>query len=616
MSLSRFLLASFLVSLVAAVPLPLRADDLDEGPPEAPAEEPVVPPKKAEVVVVGTRRNEPEKGATIRVLTREEIDKIPARTLPELLRELPGIDVRRRGVEGVQADIGIRGADFNGTLILVDGEPVNDPQTNHLSADLDVPLDAVERIEVLYGAGSSLYGSAAVGGVVNVVTRGADLGRAHAQLEARFAHGTDSLDAGSLRVAGKTSERLTLALDASRGESSGFRDDTELSTKTARVSARWDAPNGPVTLSLGYASRDYGAYAFYGDRFPNQQESTRTRTARLAGELTFGAITVVPSVSIRAHHDDFVLDRARPSFYENRHDADASAARVYARAPLFGGTVAFGVEAGREAIRSTNLGDHTRDHGAFFAELGRSFGTASVSAGFRADTYEGFGSRLSPRLALSLTPVSGLRLRASVGTAFRVPTFLDLYYKDPQTLGNVDLRAEKATNVEAGGSVDAGPLTFDGVFFYRHGVDLIDYVRNTPTDLFMARNVRQLDTYGVEASLDWDLARNPVKPFTRLALSAAYVFTDLASLSAAADGATEGRYVLDPLHVKWDLIVAATLPYDLQARSRLTYFARPSFADGVTLVDLRLSRSLLEGNILEAYMEGENLGNVRYQDRP
>ena len=88
----------------------------------------------------------------------------------DLLRYLPSVDVRRRG-PGVQADVSLRGADYNGTLILVDGEPVNDPQTNHHSLDLDVPADAIERIEVLYGSASALWGSEAVGGVIHVVTR-------------------------------------------------------------------------------------------------------------------------------------------------------------------------------------------------------------------------------------------------------------------------------------------------------------------------------------------------------------------------------------------------------------------------------------------------------------
>ncbi|MCL4810106.1 MAG: TonB-dependent receptor plug domain-containing protein, partial [Thermoanaerobaculia bacterium] len=172
------------------------------GPAAAEAPEPGEAPRpvEAEVAVVASHTGVEAAASTVAVLTRKEIERLPARSLAELLRYLPSVDVRRRGPEGVQADVSLRGADYNGTLVLVDGEPVNDPQTNHHTLNLDVPSDAIERIEVLYGAASALYGSEAVGGVIHVVTRGGALGGARAQVEGRYAHGSHSLDAGSLRV--------------------------------------------------------------------------------------------------------------------------------------------------------------------------------------------------------------------------------------------------------------------------------------------------------------------------------------------------------------------------------------------------------------------------------
>ncbi|HEX7580745.1 MAG TPA: TonB-dependent receptor plug domain-containing protein, partial [Thermoanaerobaculia bacterium] len=238
--------------LVFAAPFFLGLRLLAAG--EEPPDDELTGPLKAEVTVV-SHVGGTDPGVTARIVTREEIDTIPARSLPELLQSLPGIDVRRRGAEGIQADIGIRGSDHDGTLILVDGEPVNDPQTNHFSADLDIPLDAVERIEVFAGGASALYGSGAIGGVVNIVTRGARLGRARAQIEGRYAHGTSSLDAGSLRIASKIGDSIAVAVDAGRAESSGFRDDTEFQTKSLRVSGRLETGAGPVQLSLGYGAK-------------------------------------------------------------------------------------------------------------------------------------------------------------------------------------------------------------------------------------------------------------------------------------------------------------------------------------------------------------------------
>lgn len=603
----RFAIVLLLVAPLAAAQQP----DDDEAP----------APMKAEVAVVASLSGAEAEASTVAVLTRKEIERLPARSLSELLRYLPAVDVRRRGPEGVQADVSLRGADYNGTLVLVDGEPVNDPQTNHHTLDLDVPADAIERVEVLYGAASALYGSEAIGGVINVVTRGGSLGKARAQLEGRYVHGSHSLDAGSLRLATKITDAVTLSLDGSRSESSGFRDDREHAVGALRASVRVDTALGPVTLAGGAADRAFGAYAFYGTRFPNQQEWTRTQSLRLSADLAPGAgWSLAPSASVRSHRDDFVLERSDPDFYRNQHETDRTAFRLLARRPLLGGTLAVGGETGRDTIDSTNLGDHTRSRSAAFVELGRPFSTATPSAGgfragLRVDTYDDYGSRVSPQLAAWAALGAGVRARASIGTAFRVPTFTELYYVDPQTIGNPDLRPEKATNVEAGLTWDAGVVTVDAALFYRHGTDVIDFVRSSPLEPFRATNLRTVDTQGIEGTVSLVPARLARTPLTRLALRAALYSADLEELKAEA-GATEGRYVLDPLRVKWDFLVEARLPFRVDTLLRLSYFDRPSFDEGVLLLDARLGHDLLEGDILEVYVEGDNLGDVRYEEVP
>lgn len=597
-----------LASLLAIAPS-LRGEEAEEPAPKA---------VTAEVAVVASRSGEASAAATVAVLTREEIERLPARSLAELLRYLPAVDVRRRGPEGVQADVTLRGADYKGTLVLVDGEPVNDPQTNHHTMNLDLPADAVERVEVLYGAASALYGSEAIGGVVNIVTRGGRLGKSRAEVEGRYLHGSHSLDAGSLRVATKAGEAVTVSVDAGRSESSGFRYDREHSVGTLRAAVRVDTAAGPVTLSAGAADRDFGAYAFYGTRYPNQQESTRTRTLSLSADLALGGgWTLAPSASVRRHHDDFVLERTNPAFYRNVHDTERSAFRLVARRPLLGGTLAFGAEAGGDSIDSTNLGDRSRSRGAAFAELGRPFSTASPSAGgfrlgVRADRYEGYGTRVSPQAGAWAALGAGLRARASVGTAFRVPTYTELYYTDPQTEGNPGLAPETAVNVEAGLAWESGALSLDAALFRRDGTDVIDFVRSSPSEPYRATNLRSVDTTGVEATAALDLATLARTPLARVALRAALYHASLEPLPPG----TEGRYVLDPLRYRWDLVAEARLPSRVAALARLSYFDRPSFPEPVLLLDTRLSYGVLEGEVLELFVDGENLGDVDYEEVP
>lgn len=574
---------------------------------------------RADVTVAATRLGAADPSSTVRVVSREEIEHFPARSVADLLQWVAGVDVRRRGPEGTQADIGLRGADYNGTLVLVDGQPMNDPQTNHHSADLDVPLDGIERIEILYGAGASVWGADAVGGVVNIVTRGGNLGRARAQLDGRYVHGSNSLDAGGLRMASKIGDRFALSADWFRSETSGFRDDTESSEDQVRGSARLETGAGPVSASFGYGRRRFGAWAWYGTAFPNQKETTGIRTAALSAALTLGEWTLFPSVSWRAHHDDFVLDRSNPSFYENLSDSNVVQGRLYARRTFLGGTAVAGFEAGGNSIDSTNLGSHAQSRTAFYFEYGRPFDAAAPAAGgfrigLRGDDTSDFGTNWSPHAGVWVAASPRLRLRASVGTSFRVPTYTELYYRDPQNIGNPSLGPEKATNVEAGATFSAGALTIDFVGFHRHGTDLIDFVRSSADVPWVARNIRTVDTSGIETTAAWQGRKGAI--LSRASLAASYTFADLKALSEAAGGATQGKYLLDPLHVKWDFVLAGTIPLQVAALSRVSYFARPSYASGVWLWDLRLGRDLLQGEIAEIYLEGRNLTGTRYEEVP
>ncbi|MFI5121214.1 MAG: TonB-dependent receptor domain-containing protein, partial [Thermoanaerobaculia bacterium] len=183
---------------------------------------------------------------------------------------------------------------------------------------------------------------------------------------------------------------------------------------------------------------------------------------------------------------------------------------------------------------------------------------------------------------------------------------------DPQNVGDPNLKPEKAWQFEAGASLAVGAATLDSAYFHRHATDLIDFVRSSPDEPWHARNVREAVADGVEASADWTRGRPAF--LTQLRVQAAYTFVDLASLSAAADGATEGKYVLDPLHAKWDLLAGIALPFQLSFASRLSYLSRPSFTDGVWLLSARLSWQAFQGRILEFFVDGENLGNVHYEE--
>ena len=104
-------------------------------------------------------------------ISREEIQNSTATNLSELLQQIAGIDIRRRGVEGMQADLYIRGGSFDQTLLLIDGMKVEDPQTGHHTMNMTLPLEVIEKIEIIKGAASRIYGQNAFTGAINIITK-------------------------------------------------------------------------------------------------------------------------------------------------------------------------------------------------------------------------------------------------------------------------------------------------------------------------------------------------------------------------------------------------------------------------------------------------------------
>ena len=112
-----------------------------------------------------------ETGRNISVLTKDDIKNIPANSLDELLRFVPGIEVQQRGPQGAQSDLIIRGGTFQQVLVVIDGMRANEPLTGHFNSYIPIHPEEIERIEVIKGAAAAIFGPDAVGGVIHVITK-------------------------------------------------------------------------------------------------------------------------------------------------------------------------------------------------------------------------------------------------------------------------------------------------------------------------------------------------------------------------------------------------------------------------------------------------------------
>ena len=551
-----------------------------------------------QTVVVTAAATPVELGSVPRsliVLSRAEIAALPVHSIADVLRLAASVDVRARGERGVQSDFSVRGAGFGQMLVLVDGVRLNDAQSGHHNGDIPVPLHAVERIEVLLGPGSSLFGADAFGGTVNVITS-----RAHPVAHVALQGG--SFDAAGARAGlTLTAGRVTQTVDGSFDRSSGFMYDRDHDTALARVRTAFGEAS---TVTVSYLRKEFGANNFYGGNAPSREW---TNQALVAGDHRFGEVggwTFGARAAYRTHGDRFVFNQTNPALSDNRHRTHATLGVLTATRRAGSGTIAAGLEGGGDWIRSTNLGDHAIGRLSGFAEWRQTIGTRlHVDAALRADRYSEFGSAWSPSAGVAWWASPSVRLRASAGRAFRIPTFTERYYSDPANLARPDVGAERAWAGEGGLDlflVDG--LMVQATVFGRADSDVIDWLRPTAAERWQTYNIRDVETRGVEVGV-------------RKSFRGGFVLAQFTSLDVDAPAVTQlSKYALDYASRSFVAASLLPLPAGFRVAPRLEYRRRqrPVQPEEYVLIDARVSRPL--GTWMELSIDGMNLLDRRYHE--
>jgi outer membrane cobalamin receptor len=463
---------------------------------EAAARQAAVPSVHETVVVTGTVAPEPlgNIGRAMTVLTPEDLAGLPLTSLADALRLLASVDVRERGPRGVQSDFSLRGAGFGQALVLVDGTRLNDAQSGHHNGDIPVAFDDIERIEVLHGAGASLHGADAVGGTINVITR-----RRAPRLTGGLAVGQHALVETALSLGLVRGERSAHVVSGELLRSSGFMPVRDHDTRLARYQATL---RRHTTVSIAHLDKAFGAAGFYGPA-PSREWTDQTlgriehRFEDARGWLGRA------DASYRTHGDRFLYDERTPALSENAHRTHAVTAHLRGTRTVAASTqLGVGAGGGSDWIYSTNLGEHAFARGSAFAELRQGLGSrVFVHPALRVDAYSRFGTAWSPALSVTGRATPHLRWRASTGRGFRVPTFTELFYTDPNHQASGALRPETAWSVDGGGDWVRGRWTGGFTVFRRWEQDVIDWVRASEAERWRTTNVRQVRTAGIETSI-------------------------------------------------------------------------------------------------------------------
>ncbi|SDL30205.1 iron complex outermembrane recepter protein [Catalinimonas alkaloidigena] len=586
----------FLLSLAALFPTSLLAQQANDTTVTLP-----------EVTVLENRLQLPfrETSRNISIISAQELQQTPAQSIPEILSYTPGVDIRQRGPLGAQADLSIRGGTFDQTLVLINGVKVSDPQTGHHLLSLPLNLDNVAQIQVLKGPGARLFGQNAFTGAVNIITRVPDEKALYVSGYAGgFGPYTNLIKVydksalillfGPFSYGGSVSLSLPTGpykqyISVSQDASGGYQPNSDYRNSNVFYQAELDATGGKWNVLGGFSDRKLGANGYYSPSFPDQWEAIKTGLASVDYTYERGNWFVRPRVYWRYNQDEFRLRRNEPQFYRNHHLTHVLGAEINSRYVNRFGTTGFGVETRRESIVSHNnsgwaLGEHDRYQLGIYAEhLFRFFGRLDVTPGVYVNGYSDWGWNAFPGLDAGLLLTPHLRLYANAGTAYRIPTYTDLYYVDRTSGSNPNLLPEKAFSYEGGLRYlnSTLGLTAEANVFRRNATDFIERVQLKPAryqenpdlfdpndTLFVPVNFLGVSTQGLElsASLDGKALNLPV--LDRFSVSYNYLQSDL---SKQIDTSLYvSRYVLDQLRhqfiFKLDHQIYRNLTHHFRAR--------------------------------------------------
>jgi outer membrane cobalamin receptor len=516
----------------------------------------------------------------------------------DYLRQDASLDLESRAGNGVQADLSIRGTTFEQTLVLVNGLRINDPETGHLNLDIPVPLEAIARIDVLHGSGSTVYGSDAIGGAVNLITR--PPGVSSVTTKAGFGNlGSEEQHVQADLHLNAVDGQLTGSRDTSDGFYSGGSNDRGYHSN-AVAAETWlhHSKLGTTDILLAGSDRPYGANLFYGS-YPSWE---RTKGWFASVQQQLGPKTALDFAYLK-HTDLFVLFDGQPSIYENNHVA-SSWEGALRRADDLGkqSTISYGLEADADTIASSNLGHHGRNQGAGYANLSlREFKRLSFTLGVREEILSGGDNVFSPNVAGALRLSGNLRLRGAAGHGFRLPTYVDLNYSDPTTIGNPNLKPETSWSYEGGLDWTPGRFRLAATGFQLDQHNAIDYSKYSLADKWQARNVDHLNFTGAETSLRVQLSGSQ-----EIGLS--YTAVRAASPPAGLISEYAYNYAAQRAVFSWSgeflhQVIARTQVAAVQRTQHTVY----------PLWDLSIARS--QGRV-QPYLRLMNLSNTGYQEIP
>lgn len=482
--------------------------------------------------------NSSRTGRNIVIIKGEQFAQLPVHSVDELLRYVPGVEVQARGPQGSQSDIVLRGGTFQQVLIIVDGLRLNDPNTGHFTAYIPIAPSEIERIEVLKGASSAIYGSDAVGGVINIITKTFAAKGEHQQASGQLSFGEYGLvnaQAGGFYSNGKTSLGAGMLSNNGNGQPQrGIRGYFHNNTISVSAAHRFtDALQ--IGIRSSFDSRDFAAQNFY-TTFASDTASETVSSFWNQLALTYrkNKGTFNAGVGYKTVEDEYFF---RPLAVPNHNKSRLLQAtanyeyRITEKTSVTGGT-----QFQNRAIVSNDRGNHTVQQLAGFLILNMAITEKlRINPAMRADWDSRAGTEWIPQIAVSYR-TGAVQLRGAAGKTIRHADFTERYNNYNKALvtggsiGDPDLKAERSFSFEAGADLFFSKnIRVATTFFQRNQSNLIDFI-TTPyaamprksnlsaTGTYaLASNVSEVTTSGLETDLIFQKEWTPQRQLLAMA---------------------------------------------------------------------------------------------------
>ncbi len=454
-----------------------------------------------------------DNSINIITISKEEIEKNTATNISELLQQVAGLDIRRRGAEGMQADLYIRGGSFDQTLLLIDGIKVEDPQTGHHTMNMTLPLEVIEKIEIIKGSAGRMYGQNAFTGAVNIITKK----NINNNISVGLSKGSFNQNRFGITVENQ-SEKSGFIFNFKRKDSDGYRYNTDFKNNQIFIKSNFKIKDQKISAIAAFNERKFGANGFYASPSAiDQYEETQASLIGISTSYKKNDLVIKPKFYWKRNQDIYIYLRHDPSVYRNLHISNKIGIDINANKINSLGSIGFGFDISKVFLSSNNLGQRNRTMINLFFEQQIQLANKKIdiTPGFALSYFSDISEKLNfesnffknfffyPGVDFGFNLNKYLKLYSNIGYTYRIPTYTDLFYSSPTTIGNQELKLEKAITKEIGLKYMRNNLNINISLYERDASNIIDYVKNEESDPWQANNIREIITNGVEFNIGY-----------------------------------------------------------------------------------------------------------------